>query len=179
FHIALQSGCDATLAAMGRRYTTDIYRETLGLIRGLVPDAAITTDLIVGFPGESDRDFDDSCRFIEACGLAAVHVFPYSPRPGTAASGMCPQVPPKDKRQRVAKALSLARTVARKFRESAVGSVHDVLWEAETAPGSGIYSGFTSNYLRVFIRSGKNIANQVLRARITRYHGDKLWTELV
>ncbi|MEW6142164.1 MAG: MiaB/RimO family radical SAM methylthiotransferase [Chloroflexota bacterium] len=179
FHIALQSGCNATLTTMRRRYSRNMYRETLNLIREHVPDAAITTDLIVGFPGESDRDFTESCAFVESCGFSAVHVFPFSPRPGTVAASMSHQIPALEKRERTLKALSLARILARRSRESAVGSVQEVLWETETSPGNGIYSGFTSNYHRVFTKSGKTITNLLLPTRLIRHDMNHLWGELI
>ncbi len=179
FHVALQSGCDATLAAMKRGYSANAYRQTLAMIREYVPDAGITTDLIIGFPGENDRHFAESCAFVEACGFSAVHVFPFSPRPETAAAGMPQQVPVSVKRERTLKALSLARSSARKFRENMIGSVQRILWEAETLPGSGIYSGLTSNYLRVFTKSGRPITNMFLHARLIGYASNGLWGELV
>lgn len=179
FHIALQSGCDITLAAMQRHYSTDTYLRTLNMIRNYVPDAAVTTDLIVGFPGESDHDFAESCAFVEACGFSAVHIFPFSPRPGTTAAGISHQISPKTKRERTLKALKLARDSITKFQESALGSVHKVLWEAETSPGSGIYSGLTSNYLRVFTRTKNPVTSLILPTRLTQRNKCGLWGELV
>lgn len=178
FHIALQSGCNEILKTMGRRYTKDTYLETLNLIRKHIPDVAVTTDLIIGFPGESDDAFNESYNFADSCGFSAIHVFPFSPRPGTVAAGMPNQVPERVKRERTLKALELARNSAGRFRGSAIGSVQDVLWEAELSPGSGIYTGLTSNYLRVFTRSEQDITNRILRVRLTRIDGNRLWSEL-
>lgn len=179
FHLSLQSGSDAVLRRMRRPYTVDKYRRTLELLRERVPDVAVTTDLMVGFPGETGEDFEESLRTCEELGFSRVHVFPYSGRPGTAAAGMDPQVDEKTKRWRVRKALDLAERAARRYRERFVGQTMPVLWETETAPGSGIYSGLTDNYLRVEARSDVPMANTIALARLCGSRDSTLYGELV
>lgn len=110
-HLPLQSGCDATLRRMGRRYTTALYREWLARARCAIPDLAITTDVIVGFPGEDEREFGASLEFVASLGLARVHVFPFSLRPGTPAASMPGQVPPQLKGERAARMRSDRKSV--------------------------------------------------------------------
>ncbi|MFW6149995.1 MAG: tRNA (N(6)-L-threonylcarbamoyladenosine(37)-C(2))-methylthiotransferase MtaB [Chloroflexota bacterium] len=178
-HLSLQSGSDGVLRRMRRGYTVDKYRRTLELIRRRVPDVAVTTDLIVGFPGETEDDFEESLRTCEEFGFSRVHVFPYSARPGTAAAGMEPQVDEKTKRWRVQRALDLAERAARHYRERFVGQIMPVLWEAETAPGRGIYSGLTDNYLRVEARSDVPMTNTIAPAKVCGSRDSTLYGELV
>jgi threonylcarbamoyladenosine tRNA methylthiotransferase MtaB len=129
FHIPLQSGSDAVLSSMRRRYTVDEFRRSLALIRERIPDAAITTDVIAGFPGESDADFEETCAFCREAAFARVHVFPYSRRKGTAAALMRGQVPEAVKRARTQRLLALAQEVRGDFEGRFEGRVMPVLWE--------------------------------------------------
>ncbi len=163
FHLSLQSGSDAVLERMKRRYTTADYRRAVALIRGMISEAAITTDVIVGFPGETEAEFKESYNLATQLGFARIHVFSYSPRPGTKAAEMPDQVGDKLKRERSRRMLALARTSVRKFRQRFLGQTLMVLWEKETC---GVWSGLTDNYIRVFTKSDKDLTNQLLPVRL-------------
>jgi len=167
FHLALQSGSDNILRRMRRRYSRDDYQEAISLITQKIPQAAITTDIMVGFPGESEGDFEQSYRFCREAGLANIHVFPFSPRPGTEAAAMPHQPGDKVKRERAAKMLELARICRQSFQQRFLRQTLPVLWEKETNPGSGIYSGLTANYIRVFTPSERPLSNEILPLRLT------------
>ena len=149
---------------MKRRYTPGDYRNAVTLIRKLVPAVAITTDVIVGFPGETDKVFEESLAFCRQMGFARIHVFSYSPRSGTEAAKMAGQVPDKIKKERSQKMLALAEESSRKFRESFTGESMDILWEKQTADGD--WSGITGNYIRVFTKSDKNLSNKITPTRV-------------
>jgi threonylcarbamoyladenosine tRNA methylthiotransferase MtaB len=149
FHLPLQSGADPVLLRMRRRYTAERFRRAVALVREAVPDVAITTDVIAGFPGETDADFEATYRLCEEIGFAAIHAFPYSRRPGTAANLMGDQVPVPVRRQRLERLLALAEASARAFRRSYRGRTMLVLWEEEKG---GCWQGLTPNYLRVYTR---------------------------
>jgi len=166
FHIALQSGSDAVLKRMGRRYTTDIFRRTVEMVRTSVPDASVTTDIIVGFPGESDEEFTNSHEFCRRMKFAALHVFPYSARPGTMAAQMAEKVSEQIKRQRSGIMLELAAGAADEFAARFIDQTREVLWEKEVRQGSGIYSGLTDNYIRIYTGSSRDITNTISRARL-------------
>ncbi|MGC8787692.1 MAG: tRNA (N(6)-L-threonylcarbamoyladenosine(37)-C(2))-methylthiotransferase MtaB, partial [Anaerolineae bacterium] len=129
-HLPLQSGCDATLKRMNRRYTTAQYRDLLAYARKRIPDLAVTTDIIVGFPGEDEQEFATSVTFVAAMGFARIHVFPFSSRPGTAAASMPGQVTPWVKKKRTDLMLSIARYSAEAFQRRFIGRMMDVLWES-------------------------------------------------
>jgi threonylcarbamoyladenosine tRNA methylthiotransferase MtaB len=164
FHLPLQSGSDAVLPRMRRRYTADRFRRAVALIRERVPDVAITTDVIAGFPGETDDDFEGTLNLCEEIGFAAIHAFPYSRRPGTGANLMRDQVPVAVRRARLERLLTLADASAKAFRGRYLGRVMPVLWEEGKA---GLWQGLTANYLRVFARSEPDITNELLPARLT------------
>lgn len=163
FHLSLQSGSDTVLQRMRRRYTISEYEKTVDLIRLLVPDVAITTDVIVGFPGETDQEFQDSYAFCRRMEFAKIHVFPYSPRSGTMAVKMPDKVPDKVKKARTDEMLALADETERNFRERYAGVEMDVLWEQET--DKGVWSGVTGNYIRVYRRDSANLENQIGKGR--------------
>ncbi len=172
FHIALQSGSDKVLELMRRRYTTDIFRRSVEMVRASVPDASVTTDIIVGFPGESDGDFTNSLEFCRRLNFSALHIFPYSSRPGTVAAQMTERVSEHIKRQRSGIMLELAAGSADRFAARFVDQTREVLWENELRQGSGIYSGLTDNYIRVYTRSSRDITNTISRARLVGHIGD-------
>ena len=178
FHLALQSGTESVLKRMGRRYSLNDYRQAVSLIRKTVPDVAITTDIMVGFPAESVDEFENSYRFCREADFADIHVFSYSARPGTMAARMAGQVSDKLKKERSIRMLQLAKDSARKFCESCLGRDLTVLWENEVEPGSGVYSGLSGNYIRVFTLSNKPLTNQVCQTVPVRLHGGGLWVEV-
>jgi len=179
FHLALQSGSRPVLERMRRRYSLDDYRKAVSLIRDAVPDAAITTDVIAGFPGESSDEFEESYSFCREMDFAHIHVFTYSPRPGTAASEMRNQVGDRLKREHSLRMLELAQQCDRKFREGFLGQTARVLWEREVGAGSGVYSGLSDNYVRVFAQSSRILTNQLSTARLVGLHHQGLSAEVV
>ena len=179
FHLALQSGSDAILKRMRRHYSVANYQKAVSLIREAVPSAAITTDVMVGFPGERDDEFEDSFRFCREMGFANIHVFPYSPRPETLAAKMSDQVKESVKKERSLRMLELAQECARKFCEQFLGQDMMILWEREVAPGSGIYSGLSHNYIRVFTKNCEPLTNQILPARPVKLYSQGLWGEII
>jgi threonylcarbamoyladenosine tRNA methylthiotransferase MtaB len=166
FHLALQSGSQALLRRMMRGYSLERYQQTLNLIKDGVHRAAVTTDIMVGFPGETDAEFEQSYSFCREAGFANIHVFPFSPRPGTVAATMPDQVGDRIKQERSRRMLELSRQSRRSFCQQFLGQTMSVLWEQETAPGGGTYSGLTGNYIRVFARSARPLANQITPARL-------------
>jgi threonylcarbamoyladenosine tRNA methylthiotransferase MtaB len=175
FHLALQSGSESVLKRMRRSYSLDQYRRTVDLIREKIADAAVTTDIIVGFPGESDEEFKHSYSFCQQARFANIHVFPFSPRPETAAARMPDQIEEKTKQERNRRMLDLSRSCRRLFGEQFLGQTMPVLWEQEIRPGTGIYSGLTGNYIRVFAQSEKPLNNEIRPARLVEFHGHAIW----
>ena len=178
FHLALQSGSETVLQRMRRSYSLDQYQRTVNSIKE-IPDAAITTDIMVGFPGENDGEFEQSYSFCQQAGFANIHVFPFSPRPETAAAGMPEQIKDRVKQERNQRMLELSRSCRRRFCEHFLGQTMPVLWEKETSPGSGIYSGLTSNYIRVFAHSEKSPNNEIPPVKLVGFHNQGVWGELV
>jgi threonylcarbamoyladenosine tRNA methylthiotransferase MtaB len=178
FHLALQNGSQTVLERMKRSYSVNQYQRTLNLITDTIPDAAITTDIIIGFPGESDDEFEQSYSFCQQAGFANIHVFPYSPRPETAAAVMSGQIKDKVKQERNQHMLELARISRRKFYEQFLGQTMPVLWEKETSPGSGIYSGLTGNYIRVFAHSENSLDNEITPVKLVGLRNHEMWGEL-
>jgi threonylcarbamoyladenosine tRNA methylthiotransferase MtaB len=179
FHLALQSGSDTVLQRMNRSYSLDQYGKTINLIREKMPDAAITTDIMVGFPGETDEEFEQSYSFCQQAGFANIHVFPFSPRPETKAARMTAQITDSVKQERNQRMLELSQLLRQRFLEQFLGQTMPVLWEKEVNPGSSVYSGLTSNYIRVFARSEKPLCNKITRARLDKLCGQGVWGELV
>jgi threonylcarbamoyladenosine tRNA methylthiotransferase MtaB len=163
FHLSLQSGCDRTLERMRRPYTSTAFAELVELIRDAVPGVALTTDLIVGFPGETDREARSSLRFTQEIGFARVHAFPYSVREGTAAAEMPDQVPYEIKRERMAAALETARTSERRFLLQQLGTETQVLFERARDNGR---LGTSDNYLRVFTETPGATGTKLERVRL-------------
>ncbi|MBR5135309.1 MAG: radical SAM protein, partial [Clostridia bacterium] len=145
FHVALQSGCDATLKRMNRHYTTAEFREICQRLKAAFPDASFTTDVMVGFPGETEEEFEQSVAFVTEIGFSKVHVFPYSRRDGTKAAAMPAQVGNADKVARAHAMSEACETVRRRIMEAAVGTKQDVL--AETRTDDGHTLGYTRGYL--------------------------------
>lgn len=147
-HLALQSGDDRTLKRMRRGYTTRRYAGLVELARSLIPDLALTTDVMVGFPGETEEEFERSCAFVERMGFARIHVFKFSPRPGTLGALLPDQVPEGVKEARSARMFEIARESAEAFHRRFLGRVVEVLAE-KVDPGTGLVEGWTPHYLRV------------------------------
>ena len=175
FHLSMQSGCDSVLKRMRRKYDTVRYLESVRLLQGAFPGCAVTTDMIVAFPGETEEEFAQSLAFIRECGFADMHIFPYSRRPGTPADKMPGQHPNSVKEQRSRAAVAVAEALSRQFRENLVGDVLEVLFEE----AEGTYStGHAPNYVKVYA-PGKALHNQILPVRVTGVYRDGVLGELL
>jgi threonylcarbamoyladenosine tRNA methylthiotransferase MtaB len=159
---------------MKRRYDIDDYRRVVSLIRNSVPDVAVTTDVIVGFPGETDTEFRETLEFCRQMQFARIHVFPYSPRPGTEAADMPQQVPADVKKQRGQQMLALAKESALSFRKRFLFRTMNVLWEQQSG---GVWSGLTGNYIKVYARSDMDLTNRVLPVKLVKLYRDGVWGE--
>ncbi|HEY2289165.1 MAG TPA: tRNA (N(6)-L-threonylcarbamoyladenosine(37)-C(2))-methylthiotransferase MtaB [Thermoanaerobaculia bacterium] len=175
-HLSLQSGATATLRRMRRPYTAEAYLALLGRVRAAVPGVAVTTDVIVGFPGETDEEFAESLATVETAGFARIHVFPYSPRPGTTAEGMPDQVPLEEKKERMERMLAAAGRAERAFRTAHLGTRQTVLWER---PKDGLGHGLTDNYLRVLCPEGAGLWNRFSEVEVVGLAADGMWGEVV
>jgi len=176
FHLSLQSGSDAVLSRMKRHYSVGDYQQSVSLIRASVPEAAITTDIIVGFPGETDKEFEESYNFCREMGFARIHVFPYSPRQGTEAARMPQPVDDKVKKQRSQRMLALAKETAQNFSQQFLDKTMMVLWEKQTG---GAWSGLTDNYIKVYTKSSDDLTNKLLPAKLVEVRRDGVWGEVV
>ena len=174
FHLSMQSGCDATLARMNRKYDTKRYKESVDLLNGFFDRPAVTTDWIVGFPGETEEEFSATLAFVRTCGFAAMHVFPYSIRPGTPAAALA-QVPGPVKEERAARAGALAEELRGAYLQGCVGRVYHVLYEQEA---DGLFQGHAPNYMTV-AAEGEGLHNRVLPTRILGVRDGELLGELV
>lgn len=177
FHLSLQSGCDRTLKRMNRKYDTAAYAEAVGILREYFPDVALTTDIIAGFPGETDEDFEESIEFAETIGFSKIHAFPYSPKKGTPAAAMQDQIQNSVKNERTGRLIALSDAMGDKFIEGFIGKVMPVLYEQEIS--ENLYEGYTENYIRVTAESQTNIKNKILDTKILsaekeRAHGEIL-----
>jgi threonylcarbamoyladenosine tRNA methylthiotransferase MtaB len=175
FHIPLQSGSDAVLDKMRRRYTAEGYRRAIANVRAYVSDVAVTADVIAGFPGETDDDFQATLRVCEEMQFAAIHCFPYSRRPHTGADKMNGHLPPLTKRPRLEQLLSVARESSETFRRGHIGRVMDVLWEEQS---DGLWEGLTGNYIRAYTAADTPLENHLLPVRLTGLHGDGMRGQL-
>ncbi|UCC88750.1 MAG: tRNA (N(6)-L-threonylcarbamoyladenosine(37)-C(2))-methylthiotransferase MtaB [Anaerolineales bacterium] len=166
-HLPLQSGCDATLKRMARRTTAADYSQLVAAARGAIPDLSVTTDIMVGFPGETELEFSQSLAFVEAMAFAKLHIFRYSRRPGTVAASMQGQVPPDTMAERSRRTRTLGARLERTFRSSFVGRTMDVLWETYELDGDSVlWKGLTSNYLRVSAPGGPDLRNAITTVRM-------------
>jgi threonylcarbamoyladenosine tRNA methylthiotransferase MtaB len=163
-HMPIQSGSARVLRAMRRRYNPDQFRRAVERVRSAIPDCSITTDVIVGFPGETDADFTETLALCRELAFSKIHAFPYSERAGTKAAGMTDQVRHEVKKERMARLLALSDELAYAYHQRFVGCTMDVLWEDREPDGR--WSGLTDNYLRVLAVSEANIHNRVLPARL-------------
>ncbi|WP_297136815.1 tRNA (N(6)-L-threonylcarbamoyladenosine(37)-C(2))-methylthiotransferase MtaB [Terrisporobacter sp.] len=165
YHLSLQSGCDDTLKRMNRRYTTAEYKEIVDKLRREIPNVAITTDVIVGFPGETEEEFDQTYSFLKDIELSQMHIFKYSPRKGTKAAEMEAQVDPQVKNERSDKLLSLNKENFEKFASRMLNKEFDVLFEQSI--GNNKYEGLTPNYLKTIVTSNEDISGKILKVKIT------------
>jgi threonylcarbamoyladenosine tRNA methylthiotransferase MtaB len=148
FHLSLQSGCDETLRRMRRHYDTAGFSRAVTALRNYFPNCGVSADLITGFPGETDAEFDATMRFIERCDFSSMHIFPYSERPGTPAAVMEHPVPPQLRRERAAIARALASSMRDRFCDAQIGRTLEVLFERESA---GRSFGHAGNYVELSV----------------------------
>ena len=168
FHLSMQSGCDTVLARMKRKYDTARYLESVELLKKYFPGCAVTTDMIVAFPGETEEEFAESLAFIQKCGFADMHIFPYSRRPGTPADKMPGQHNNDVKESRSREAIAVAEAMSRVYRENLIGTCHAVLFEEQEGE---FFTGHAPNYVKVYTQ-GENLHNEVKMVRITGLHRD-------
>jgi MiaB-like protein len=174
-HLPLQAGSDAVLRAMNRHYTAEQFAQLLADVRAAVPGVAISTDIIVGFPGETEEDFAAGMDFVRAMGFARMHVFPYSARRGTPAARRTDQVPPMVRKERAARMQALAEELAEAYHRSMLGAVAEVLFET---CADGVSDGLTEMYVRVYTDAPVTRGEMVL-VRLTHLYRDGIWGELV
>ncbi len=177
FHMPLQSGSNTVLERMRRRYTIELYRQVLLNIRNTISGASVTADVIVGFPGETDEEFEETFNACAAMDLSDIHVFPYSTRPGTSASYFSSHIDHKTKKSRMNRMLELSKDKSELYRRGSLGSVRSVLWEKEERPGSGYYLGLTDNYIKVRTRSSRNLINHILPCKLIGLQNQLVFVE--
>ena len=171
FHLSMQSGCDETLRRMNRKYDTARYKKSVELLNGFFDHPAITTDLIVGFPGETEEEFEKTLAFVEQCAFAEMHIFPYSIRTGTPAAKM-EQVAKSVKEERAQRAARVAEALNRRYLDACVGKRYEVLFEQKDSAGR--WTGHAPNYILVALESEEDLHNCVRSVRITGVEGEIL-----
>jgi threonylcarbamoyladenosine tRNA methylthiotransferase MtaB len=171
FHLSLQSGCDETLKRMGRKYTTGEYREIVERLKEALPGVAITTDVMVGFPGETREEFEKTYRFLRNLGLYNMHVFKYSPRKGTPAASFAGQVSAKEKDERSRALIDLAARCRKNFHDKFVGQSLDVLYE-QWSSLEGYYEGLTDNYIKVLSPTRDDLNNKLIKTMLVESSED-------
>ena len=173
FHLSLQSGCDKTLKEMNRKYDTEKYRQAAATLRKYLPEVALTTDIIAGFPGETEEDFQASYDFAKEIGFAKIHAFPYSPKKGTPAAARKDQLLNAVKADRSHRLIELSDKMADDFIQAYVGKEVEVLFER--AIGEGVYEGHTTNYIKVKATSEKDLTNVICKAKIEKAEKEELF----
>ena len=168
FHLSMQSGCDTVLKRMNRKYDTARYLQSVELLKAHFPGCAVTTDMIVAFPGETEEEFEQSLVFIQKCAFADMHIFPYSRRPGTPADKMSGQHSNAVKEQRSRKAIAVATEMSKAYRQNMVNTTVSVLFEEK----DGVYyTGHTPNYVKVYVQ-GESLHNKFCQVVVTELYAD-------
>lgn len=175
FHLSLQSGCNNTLKRMNRRYTTDSYEDAVKLLRKYYPNSSITTDIIVGFPGESENEFLQTLDFVERIAFSKIHIFPYSVRKGTKAATMPEQISSNIKTERVKRIELVEQKLRIKFMNAHIGKTLPVLFEQNK---NGMCEGYTENYLSVLLKTDEDLSGKILDVRIVGTDGEKLLAKI-
>ena len=175
FHLSMQSGCDTVLARMKRKYDTARYYDSVALLKAHFPGCAITTDMIVAFPGETEEEFAQSLAFIRRCGFADMHIFPYSRRPGTPADKMPGQLGNAVKEARSRAAIAVAEEMSREYREKLIGTIQPVLFEETDGE---LYTGHAPNYVKVWAK-GEDLHNRIRDVKITAVQKDGVMGEIL
>ena len=173
FHLSMQSGCDTVLERMKRKYNTKRYYESVELLKQHFPGCAVTTDMIVAFPGETEEEFAASLEFIRKCGFADMHIFPYSRRPGTPADKMPGQHDNATKEERSRRAIAVAEQMSHTYRENLIGTTQEVLFEEQEGE---FFAGHAPNYVKIYA-PGKKLHNEIRTVRITGLYKDGLMGE--
>ena len=175
FHLSMQSGCDSVLERMKRKYTTEEYMVSLQRLRNAFPGCAITTDMIVGFPGETEEEFEKSLSFIRQCRFADMHIFPYSRRPGTPAAEMPGQLPNAVKEERSRRAIAVAQDMSRCYHQELLGTTQAVLVEGTEGEHS---VGHAMNYVKIYI-TGAYPRNEIQTVAVKSLYGDGVTGEVI
>lgn len=176
FHISLQSGSTTVLERMNRRYTAEQYFEITQNVREYFPNAAITTDIIVGFPGESEEEFSATLAFAEKVGFAHIHVFPFSPKNGTPAAAMAGQITQAEKKNRAQRLIEKGEAVRERVLSGFVGAKQRVLIEKQNE--RGLWEGFSENYLRFEIEASDDLHNQIVEAKAISVRDNMLFSRI-
>ena len=176
FHLSLQSGCDETLARMKRKYDTERYLQSVQLLRKFFPECAITTDLIVGFPGEDELEFGETLEFIKKVNFSMMHIFPYSKREGTPAATMPNQVLNSEKTLRASRAASVADEMAKEYRASQIGKCCEVLFEEKI---DSFWQGHAMNYMLICTESNEDLKNKIVSVKIEREENGVLYGTII
>lgn len=175
FHLSLQSGCDETLKRMNRRYTIQEFQEMVARLRKVYEDVILTTDIIVGFPGESQEEFEKTYQFLQQIKFYKMHIFKYSPRKGTKAAQMKGQIDGKIKEERSKKLIALSNKHQKEYHEKYVGKEVEILFEEEK---NGYYQGHTKNYILASAKSQKNLENKMIKAKCTEASMEAIFLEI-
>jgi threonylcarbamoyladenosine tRNA methylthiotransferase MtaB len=179
YHISLQSGCDETLARMNRRYTAAEYKKAVDLLRKYIPDVSATTDVMVGFPGENESEFERTYEFLAGIKFARMHVFKFSPRKGTPAATFGGQVDGAVKEARSARVIELSEKCALEFAKRFEGRTMPVLFEQELKDAKGFFEGFTPNYIRVIVKGDNSLAGNITMIHLLKAESDHMVGETV
>ena len=180
FHLSLQSGCDATLKRMNRRYTAKEYEDSVNLLRETLPDVSISTDVIVGFPGETEEEFNETYEFLKRIKLTKTHIFKYSPRKGTKAADMPNQIDGKVKDERSKKLIELNDINEKAFTEKFIDREMDVLFEQQVKGKEDVYEGYTRNYIKVEVHCmAANITGRIVDVKLEKAEKDYAIAEMV
>ena len=164
----MQSGCDTVLARMKRKYDTARYLQSVEILKTYFPGCAITTDMIVAFPGETEEEFSQSLAFIQKCAFADMHIFPYSRRPGTPADKMSGQHDNATKEARSRAAIAVAEKMSEEYRKNLIGTVQEVLFEE---PEAEYFTGHAPNYVKVYVKVG-GLHNEIRQVKVTEIYKD-------
>jgi len=179
YHISLQSGCDETLKRMNRKYTTSQYESSVNLLRENIDDVSITTDVMVGFPGETEEEFLQTYEFLKRIEFMRMHVFKFSPRKGTPAYSFKAQVPAGEKEKRSKMVIELSQENTLKFNKRFIGRVAPVLFEQEVQSMPGFYEGLTPNYIRVLCKGDSRLKGEILKVMLKETHEDYILGEII
>ena len=179
-HLPLQSGSNKILKLMGRKYTTKQFETLVEKARGISPNIAITSDILVGFPGETERDHQETMEIIKKIGFAAGHVFAFSPRPGTGAEILPNQIPTVNKKERSREVRELFSNLTVQYHSKFIGKIAKVLWEQadQQVEGDYLLEGWTDNYIKVFTRNAKNLHNEISLVKLVEARADRMFGEI-